>query len=108
MGFKVAKRIFISAIAADEVQHEHRSAWGKNWLADKQISNEEAASIVFHARGQDTPPPTPHHFLPDVEVWVFKPLYKNERWYVKGYWIEDELHLVELFLISFHPSETSS
>lgn len=108
MGFKDAKQLFISAIRADEVQHEHRSAWGKNWLADKRISNDEAADIVAQARGQDTPPPTPHHFLANVEVWVFKPLYNNERWYVKGYWIGDELHLVELFLISFHPSESPS
>lgn len=107
MGFKDAKRIFISAIAADEVQHERRTAWGKNWLADKQLSNEQAASIVSQTRGQDASPPTPHHYLPGVEVWVFKPLYNNERWYVKGYWTEDELHLVELYLISFHPSESN-
>lgn len=107
MGFKDAKRIFISAIEADRVQHEYRTAWDKNWLADKRLSIEEAVSIVSQARGQDTQHPTPHHFIPGVEVWVFKPIYNNERWYVKGYWIEDELHLVELYLISFHPFESN-
>jgi hypothetical protein len=26
---------------------------------------------------------------------------------VKGYWYEEQIHIVELYLISFHPSERS-
>ena len=105
MGFKNAKKKFIEALKSGDIHHEARLAWGKNWIAEKRISEEEAISIISQARGQDSPEPTPHHFDPSVEVWIFKPLYKNERWYVKGYWYEEELHIVELYFISFHPSQ---
>lgn len=105
MGFKRAKEKFVQALKTGSVQHETR-VWGKNWVSEERISLEEAASIVAQARGQDCPKPTPHHFDPQIEVWVFKPWYNKKRWYVKGYWLDAELHLVELYLISFHPSES--
>lgn len=40
-----------------------------------------------------------------IEVWILKPLREGVRWYVKGFLLEEELHLVELHLLSFHPSE---
>ena len=104
MGFKDAKQKFLQALKSGEIQHESRD-WGKNWLAEDRISLEEAISILSQARGQDSPNPTRHHFEPDIEVWIFKPRYNNERWYIKGYWLEGELHILELHLISFHPSE---
>ncbi len=107
MGFKDAKKIFLTAIERDAVVHDYRHSDDKNWLARNLISSEQAVRILSQARGQDTPSPSPHHFLPGVDIWVFKPLYQNERWYVKGYCIDGELHLVELHLISFHPSERS-
>jgi hypothetical protein len=106
MGFKDAKRKFLQALKDGEIQHESRE-WGKNWLAEEQISLDEAISIFSQARGQDSPDSTRHHFDPDVEVWVFKPRYHGERWYIKGYLLEGELHILELHLISFHPSEGS-
>ena len=106
MGFKDAKKKFIRALKDGEIQHESRD-WGKNWLAEDRIGLEEAVSILSQAQGQDSPGPTLHHFLADVEVWVFKPRHNNERWYIKGYLLEEELHILELHLISFHPSESS-
>jgi hypothetical protein len=37
-------------------------------------------------------------------LWVFKPQHERQRWYVKGYLVGDEIHLIELRLMSFHPS----
>ena len=106
MGFKDAKKKFIRALKNGEIQHESRD-WGKNWLAEDRIGLEEAVSILSQSRGQDSPGPTRHHFLTDVEVWIFNPRHNNERWYIKGYLLEEELHILELHLISFHPSESS-
>lgn len=76
----------------------------KNFIADQQISLEQAADIVARTKGGDASSSS-HHFLSAVEVWVFKPVSKAVRWYVKGYLLEGELHIIELHLISFHPSE---
>ena len=105
MGFKDAKEKFLQGLRDGVIQHESRE-WGKNWVLEERISLEEAIDILSQARGQDCPKPTSHHFDSEIEVWVFKPRYNNDRWYVKGYWLEEELHLLELYLISFHPSES--
>lgn len=103
MGFKEAKRAFLQALGEDNIVHEYREIEEKNWIANQQISLDQAQKILGNLRGNQAESGR-HHFLA-VEVWVFKPVHNEQRWYVKGYLIEGTLHVMELHLISFHPSE---
>ena len=105
MGFKEAKRAFLQALVDDNIIHEYRTIEEKNWIASQQISLEEAREILGSVRGNQAECGR-HHFLA-VEIWVFKPIHSQQRWYVKGYLIEGTLHVMELHLMSFHPSERS-
>lgn len=104
MGFKEAKRLFLDAIAQDNIIHEIRSSEERNWIATNQIGLEEAHAILVTVRGNQAQC-RPHHFLSDVEVWIFQPTHCGQRWYVKGFLAEGVLHVIEVHLISFHPSE---
>lgn len=108
MGFRDAKRGFIEAMKCSRVAHETRASQGdKNWISSGQVSLEAAVEIVSSTRG-DQASAGAHHFDPSIEVWVFKPIHEGERWYVKGYLKGEDIHIVELRLLSFHPSEKES
>jgi hypothetical protein len=108
MGFREAKRDFLEALKNGRVSHESRAGQDdKNWILSGQIDHEEAADIVNATRGNQAGS-SPHHLSPDIEVWIFKPTYKGDRWYVKGYLKGSDFQLVELRLLSFHPSERDS
>ncbi len=105
MGFKRAKQNFLEAFRDGRVVHETRASQAeKNWVSSGEVSLERAHEILSCARGQDGR--SDRHDLDDsLEVWIFKPLWQAQRWYVKGFLLDGEIHLVELHLISFHPSE---
>lgn len=106
MGFRETKRDFVEALKDGRVSHESRAGQDeKNWIVSGRLGLEEAADIVSATRGSQASS-SPHHLSPDIEVWVFKPTCKGDRWYVKGYLKGSEFQLVELRLLSFHPSET--
>ncbi len=108
MGFKDAKRQFLEALREQRVSHEQRATQSeRNWVASGRVSLDEAHAILSAARGGDSESAA-HHLDPGIEIWIFKPKYEAKRWYVKGYLIDEEFHLVELRLMSFHPSERSS
>ena len=108
MGFREAKRDFLEALKNGRVSHEIRAGQDdKNWILSGQIDHEEAPDIVNATRGNQAGS-SPHHLSPDIEVWIFKPTYKGDRWYVKGYLKGSDFQLVELRLLSFHPSERDS
>lgn len=105
MGFKKVKSAFLTALENNSLTHETRTSIGeKNWIASGRLSTEEARAIVALTTGNQANS-SQHHFDPNIDVWVFKPTHQGQRWYVKGYLDGDELRLVELRLISFHPSE---
>ena len=94
----------MEALACGRLEHETRSAQDeKNWIVSGRISLEDACSIVAATRGTDAQV-VAHHFDPDIELWVFKPQYERQRWYIKGYLVGDEIHLIELRLMSLHPT----
>jgi hypothetical protein len=101
------KLLFLRAIAEDSIIHEVRSAEEKNWIATNQISLDEAHAIVMSVKGNQAQS-RPHHFLQNVEIWIFQPNHGGQRWYVKGFLVAGVLHVIELHLISFHPSEGQS
>lgn len=108
MGFRDAKRDFIEALKDGRISHETRSGQAdKNWIFSGRLDLAEAADIVAATRGNQASS-SPNHLNPDVEVWIFKPTYKGDCWYVKGYLKDEEFQIVELRLLSFHPSERDS
>ena len=105
MGFNEAKRLFLEAFSSQRVVHEMRSSRDvKNWVSSGRISYEMGYEIISATRGSDSSK-GPHHFDPSIELWTFKPTFQGRRWYIKGYLEGDEIRLVELRLLSFHPSE---
>ena len=104
MGFKDAKRAFLRALEEDDVIHDQRSIEEKNWIANNKLTLARAREILVCARG-DQASCSPHHFLVGTDVWIFKPVHDGQQWYVKGYLLEGVLHVLELHLVSFHPSE---
>lgn len=105
MGFREAKRDFVDALKDGRVSHESRAGQDeKNWILSGRLDLEEAADIVSATRGNQASS-SPHHLSPDIEVWVLKPTYGGDRWYVKGHLKGDDFQLVELRLLSFHPTE---
>lgn len=105
MGAKEQKSAWLRAIQNDEIVHLERSIEDKNYLSSGRITLKEAFDILKacplrKAEGH------PRHLHPEIETWVFKPTYQGQDWYIKGYLIGETLFVSELYLISFHPSES--
>jgi hypothetical protein len=94
MEFKQVKACLVQAIKSGNWEAEGRAEGSKNLLKD--IGAELACSIVNATRGTQAESSS-HHFLA-VTVWIFKPIYKGEKWYVKFYFAKGT------FVVSFHPS----
>ncbi len=95
MEFKRAKSELIQAIHAETYLIEYRSDRGKNLLPS--MDRETAAEIVGRTKGNQASS-SAHHEAPALTVWVFKPEFQGESWYVKFYFTANTV------VISFHRS----
>jgi hypothetical protein len=89
MAFSSAKRALLAALEAGTFLHEAREVSSeKNLLAVGDVTVEEVIAVVRRARGRDYSA-SPHHWSPDTEVHVFRPIVDGTRWYVKAYFLEE-------------------
>jgi hypothetical protein len=100
VGFRDARREFISALEDGRIEAEPRSAvTEKNLLAIGEISPDEVANLIKRCRGGQHSS-SPYDFDESIDVHVFKPTVGNIHWYIKGYIIADKV-----IFISVHKSE---
>lgn len=104
MGFSEEKCWLLVVLEAGEIVHDFRGLDSdKNWLSDGRVSIEEACALVALTRG-DQSESKPHHERTDLVVWIFKPVLKGKRWYIKF----QRTAQGRAKFISFHPSEEKS
>jgi hypothetical protein len=89
MGFTSAKRALLATLRTGDFQHEVREVLSeKNLLAVGDVSVEEVIWIVRRTRGADCSA-SPHHWDPDTDVHLFRPIVDGTRWYVKAHFLEE-------------------
>ena len=100
MGFREARKAIIEALLVGRFQHEERAqAQGKNLLASGDVTVDEVVAVLGRCRGNQHAT-SPHHFVADQEVHVFRPVEGVARWYIKAYLVE--VGYVEAIFISVH------
>lgn len=98
MGFRQAKSRLLTALGSGELTHESRSVQQlKNLLSTDELSLTEAIRIVSATRGGQADC-NPHHFAPEIEVWIFKPVFEGQGWYVKFYDYDDQVVIISIHL----------
>lgn len=104
MGFSEEKCWLLVVLEAGEIVHDFRGLDSdKNWLSDGRLNIEEACALVALTRG-DQSESRPHHDKADLTVWIFKPVLKGKRWYIKF----QRTAQGRAKFLSFHPSEEKS
>jgi len=106
VGFERDKRTILAVLLAGEYLLETREAQAlKNLLAsDQDITSQVAYDIVNATRGNQARQDC-HHQDPNQPIWILRPTWNKERWYVKCY-IDCQTDLV--YFVSFHRSEERS
>lgn len=103
MGFRDARSRAIEAIESGNVQHEARSGAidEKNLLQTGEVGSQFVARLLRQCRGTQYER-SPHHFVPGVEVHVFRPELvvperkSPQRWYVKLYFLEPDVVFISV------------
>ena len=99
MGFKEDKQTILAALLSGSYLHEPRMFQAeKNWLSTGDLTKEQALEVLSKVVGREAEFSL-HHFDANLKVWVFKPEWGNQRWYIKCYMDDGTLTF-----ISFHPS----
>ena len=99
MGFKDDKQAILAMLLQGLYLHETRAFQAeKNWLSTGDITREKAREIVSMVAGRSAES-SPHHAVPGIKIWIFKPECEGQRWYIKCYLDEGTLTF-----ISFHPT----
>jgi hypothetical protein len=108
LGFRVARDRTIAAVQAGPayIQFEDRSVQeGKNLLDTGEVDPEDVVTLLRICRGTpDQYLETPHHREPSIPVHTFKPVYAEERWYIKVYFLDGTLDPEPAIFISVHKS----
>jgi hypothetical protein len=103
MGFAAAKRAFLRALREGDFVHEAREVQEeKNLLAIGEVGPSFVARLILRSQAADHDESL-HHAAPDVTVHVFRPTVDDERWHVKGYFLESEIGTATF--ISVHRAE---
>lgn len=99
VGLRDARIRFVQALESGNYAHEARSDLEqKNWLAVGRVSSTRVVRMLHRCHGGQYGA-SPHHLVSNVTMHEFKPQYEGQTWYIKGYFIGQELRL-----FSVHPS----
>ena len=102
MGFSEAKAVVVAALHEGNFEHEAREARAeKNLLAVGDVDASEVAAFVLKTRSEDYGE-SPHHWDQSVVVHTFTPTVREERWYIKVYFLETEGDDRKAMFISVH------
>ena len=102
MGFTESKAAVVAALHEGNFEHEARDALGeKNLLAVGDVDANEVATLVLKTRSQDYKE-SRHHWDQSVVVHTFEPTVREERWYIKVYFVESSRDDRKAMFISVH------
>lgn len=102
MGFSEAKPTVVAALREGNFEHEAREALAeKNLLAVGDVDANEVAAVVLKTRSEDYGE-SPHHWDQSVVVHTFTPTVREERWYIKVYFVETDGDDRKAMFISVH------
>lgn len=106
MGFDQDKKLLLAALITGEFLLEARESQDlKNLLAsDQDFTLQSAYDIVNATRGNQARLDY-HHQDPSQPIWILRPNWNRERWYVKCY---IDCHTDLVYFVSFHRSEERS
>jgi len=101
MGFSSDKKQILEDLQSLNFDHQARTGRDEeeNLLAAGLVSTEEALEIVMCTKGHQHENKR-HHQVAFPQVWILKPVFKEECWYVKGYFLGNQT-----WFISFHPTK---
>lgn len=101
MGFRDDKIRILDALQSLNFDHQARTGKNEdeNHLAAGLLSVERAFEIVSATSGRQHEN-RDHHQVSYPKVWILKPVFQGEVWYIKGYFIGELT-----WFISFHPSK---
>ena len=103
IGFKAARRAVVRALRQGDFRHEARNTLAeKNLLAVGDIEALEVATLVWRTHSWQYAV-SPHHVDQTVIVHTFRPTVRNERWYIKAYFLDEDLGTATF--ISIHVAE---
>ena len=92
----------MAALNEGNFEHEEREARAeKNLLAVGDIDASEVAALVLRTRAEDYRE-LPHHWDQSVVVHTFRPTVREERWYIKVYFVETDRDDRKAMFISVH------
>ena len=102
MGFRKAKAAIVEALRQGTFEHEARDALSeKNLLAVGGVDENEVVRLVLRTRSHEYGESL-HHWDRSVIVHTFKPTDREERWYIKVYFIETDRDERKAMFISVH------
>lgn len=102
MGFRRAKAAVVEALRRGTFEHEARDALSeKNLLAVGDVDENEVRRLVLRTRS-DEYGESRHHWDRSVIVHTFKPTAREERWYIKVYFIGTDRDDPKAVFISVH------
>ena len=102
MGFSEAKRAVVAALREGSFEHEARDALAeKNLLAVGDVDASEVAELVLKTRSEDYRESS-HHWDQSVVVHTFTSSVREERWYIKVYFLETDRDDRKAMFISVH------
>ena len=88
MGLESARQALVRALKDGDYQHEARDVLSeKNLLAVGIVSEGEVVVLLQRTRG-DQYSTSPHDADQTVDVHVFRPEVKGQRWYIKAYFLD--------------------
>ncbi|MCY3808067.1 MAG: hypothetical protein OXG58_01290 [Gemmatimonadetes bacterium] len=102
MGFSEAKRAVVAALREGNFEHEAREALAeKNLLAVGDVDGSDVAELVLKTRSEDYRE-SPHRWDQSMVVHTFTPTVREERWYIKVYFLETDGDDRKAMFISVH------
>jgi len=102
MGFSEGKRAVVAALREGNFEHEAREACAeKNLLAVGDVDVSDVAELLLKTRSEDYRE-SPHHWDQSVVVHTFTPTVREERWYIKVYFLETDGDDRTAMFISVH------
>ena len=84
-GWKEAKSRIIEALTSDNIAHEQRpDQMRKNLLFSGGVNVAFVGYLVGLTTGNMVTFEA-HDLMPDVQVWILRPMLQSEKWYLKCY-----------------------
>jgi len=99
MGFREDRQAILEALQQGAYAFELRGVPGRNLFQSGTVSAAFVVDAIKSTRGPQARSDV-HHQRPDVTVWIMKPTYQGQRWYIKCY-----LDGGTAWFVSVHPAE---